>query len=118
MNAGMRVIKIALLFNFLLMPVVTSETITTSVGMPDNETIVVMNIVMNEDTKNNSSDEKNLKESNSFILFTCIYNKFTINNNIIFCDLFDFQKVSNVLASPAVLQQVLGSLRKFLQKFI
>ena len=71
MIAGMRVIRIALLFNFLIMPV-KPETITTSVGMPDNETIVVMNIVMNEDTKNSSSDEKDLKESISSFLFTGI----------------------------------------------
>ena len=71
MIAGMRVIRIALLFNFLIMPV-KPETITTSVGMPANETIVVMNIVMNEDTKNSSSDEKDLKESISSFLFTGI----------------------------------------------
>ena len=116
MNAGMKAIRIALLFNFLMMPV-TTETITTSVGMPDNETVVVMNIVMNEDTINNSSDEKNLKESISFSLFRVVL--LCVDCLLyFFCDLFDFQKVSNVLASPVVLQQVLGTLRKFLQKFI
>ena len=36
------------------------ESITTSVGMPDNETVVVMKIVLRED--GNKSHENNLKE--------------------------------------------------------
>ena len=36
------------------------ESITTSVGMPDNETVVVMKIILRED--GNKSHENNLKE--------------------------------------------------------
>ena len=41
-----------------------SQAVSTSVGMPDNQTVVIMKITMNENSGNSSnSTEENLKEN-------------------------------------------------------
>ena len=65
-----------------------SQTVSTSVGMPDNRTVVVMKITMNEHSANSSnSTEENLKENISSVLELSFTNDEKRN---IFFDRFDF----------------------------
>ena len=65
-----------------------SQTMTTSVGMPDNETVVIMKITMNEYSGNSSnSTQENLEENISSVFELNFINDKKRN---IFFDRFDF----------------------------
>ena len=64
MKEAIKLMKTSVLINLLTMMRAASQTVSTSVGMPDNETVVIMKITMNEDSGNSSnSTEENLEEN-------------------------------------------------------
>ena len=69
MKEAIKLMKTSFLINLLTMMRVASPTVTTSVGMPDNETVVIMKITVNEHSGNSSnSTQENLEENISSVL--------------------------------------------------
>ena len=63
MKEAIKLMKTSFLINLLTMMRAASQTVSTSVGMPDNETVVIMKITMNEHSGNDSnSTQENLEE--------------------------------------------------------
>ena len=88
MKEAISLMKTSFLLNLLTMMRAASQTVTTRVGMPDNMTVVVMKISMNEHSGNSSnSTEENLKENISSVLELHLRNDEKRN---IFFDRFDF----------------------------
>ena len=69
MKEAVKLMKTSFLINLLTMMRVASQSVSTSVGMPDNQTVVVMKITMNEHSGNSSnSTRENLKENITSVL--------------------------------------------------
>ena len=89
MKEAIKLMKTSFIINLLTMMRAASQTVSTSVGMPDNKTVVIMKITMNEHSGNSSgnSTEENLKENISSVLELYFINEEKRN---IFFDRFDF----------------------------
>ena len=76
MKEARKLIKTSFLINLLTMMRAASQAVSTSVGMPDNQTVVIMKITMNENSGNSSnSTEENLKENITSVFKLCFLNK-------------------------------------------